>query len=125
MSPEKGVSTYRITLLDAGRSFEVDPTRPPPSLEGAPGSLLALLLGNGVHIEHACGGVGGCSTCHVHVVEGGAHGNEPDDRESDAIEHAPDLSADSRLACQFFPDGTGDIVIRVPTWNRNAVGEER
>jgi len=33
-------------------------------------SLLELALENGINIEHACGGVCACSTCHVYVEEG-------------------------------------------------------
>ncbi|MBM4112369.1 MAG: 2Fe-2S iron-sulfur cluster binding domain-containing protein, partial [Phycisphaerae bacterium] len=33
-------------------------------------SLLEIALDNGINIEHACGGVCACSTCHVYVESG-------------------------------------------------------
>ena len=38
--------------------------------DGEPGSILDILLGHGVHLEHACGGKCACTTCHVIVKEG-------------------------------------------------------
>ena len=42
----------------------------PFSHDGEPGSVLDVLLGHGVHLEHACGGKCACTTCHVIVKEG-------------------------------------------------------
>ena len=39
------------------------------------------------------------------------------------LDNAPGLTPDSRLACQAVPDGSADIVVRIPDWNRNAVKE--
>ena len=41
-----------------------------------------------------------------------------------AIDHAPGLELQSRLSCQAVPDGSKDVVIEIPGWNRNLVGEE-
>ena len=94
-------------------------------LQGAVGeSILELALANGINIEHSCGGVCACSTCHVHVDDGEDAFDEPEDEELDRVEEAPGNDMTSRLACQcrITKEGT-PITIRVPAWNRNAVKE--
>ena len=115
---------YRVTFLPMKVEVEVDPSQLPYSRDGLPGSLLEIGLGHGVDIDHACGGVCACSTCHVIVREGLESCNESSDDEEDQLDHAPGLEANSRLACQCVPDGSTDIVVEVPTWNRNLVREE-
>ena len=86
-------------------------------------SLLELAMDHGINIEHACGGVVACSTCHVYVEAGGDSCNEASDDELDMLDTAPALKPTSRLACQCVPDGSQDLRVRVPKWNRNAVKE--
>ncbi len=86
-------------------------------------SLLEIALANGLHIEHTCGGVCACSTCHVCIDQGMAHLAEASDEELDQVEEAPGLEMNSRLACQCVIQGPGPITARVPAWNRNAVKE--
>ncbi|MBI4568731.1 MAG: 2Fe-2S iron-sulfur cluster binding domain-containing protein [Planctomycetes bacterium] len=112
---------YRIVFRvgDEERVVEVDPARLPYDETGLKGSLLEIALGHGVEIDHACGGVCACSTCHVHVLEGLASCSESDDAEQDMLDTARDVKTFSRLACQCVPDGTKDLVVRAPEWNRN------
>lgn len=49
---------------------------------------------------YACGGVCGCSTCHVYVLEGGNLLSEMEDEENDILDKAFDVRATSRLGCQ-------------------------
>lgn len=86
-------------------------------------SLLELAIENGINIEHACGGVCACSTCHVYVEQGMGELTESDEDEEDRVEEAPGLQVNSRLGCQCRIEGKGPIVVRVPSWNRNAVKE--
>jgi len=86
-------------------------------------SLLEVALDNGIQIEHACGGVCACSTCHVYVEEGEDSINEPEDDELDRVEEAPGLQVNSRLSCQCKIHGQGPIQVKVPSWNRNAIKE--
>lgn len=86
-------------------------------------TLLELAMEHGIGIEHACGGVCACSTCHVHVEQGMEHLSEETEAEMDRVEEAPGLSRFSRLSCQCEIKGNGPIVVRVPAWNRNAVKE--
>lgn len=85
--------------------------------------LLEVALEHGINIEHACGGVCACSTCHIYVEQGMEHLSEPTEAEEDRVEEAPGLQRNSRLACQCTIEGKGPIVVRVPAWNRNAVKE--
>lgn len=115
---------YKITFLPQNVTIEVDPEKFPYEHNGIPGSILDIALGNGIEMDHACGGVCACSTCHVVVTEGFDTLNESLDEEEDQLENAPDLKATSRLACQAVPDGTKDVVVQIPEWNRNLVKED-
>jgi 2Fe-2S ferredoxin len=88
-------------------------------------TLIEAALEHGINIEHACGGVCACSTCHVYVEMGGERLSEPTEAEEDRVEEAPGLQRNSRLSCQceILKDTGGPIVVRIPAWNRNAVKE--
>lgn len=115
---------YTITFLPMHKTVEVDPAELPYSRDGAKGSILEIALGHGVELDHACGGVCACSTCHVIVREGIESCNEAGDAELDQLDNAPGLTVKSRLACQTVPDGSRNVVIEVPGWNRNLVREQ-
>lgn len=85
--------------------------------------LLEVAIENGINIEHACGAVCACSTCHVHIEKGMEHLSESTEAEEDRVEEAPGLQRNSRLSCQCIIEGPGPIQVRVPAWNRNAVKE--
>lgn len=116
--------TYRITFLPEGRTIEVSPPDPLAHHEGEPGSILDNADRNDIPIDHACGGFAACSTCHVIVKEGLESCNEISDDEDDMLDEAPGLTLKSRLACQCIPDGSTDLVVEIPAWNRNFVSEE-
>ena len=105
------------------REIAVHPSQLPFGRDGRPGSLLDILLNNGVQVDHACGGVCSCSTCHVIVRQGLASCNPSDEPEEDMLDSAPGLTPQSRLACQCVPNGSQDIVVEIPVWNRNQVKE--
>ncbi len=89
-------------------------------------SILHAALAQGVAIDHACGGVCACSTCHVKVKQGRECLSAASEDELDQLDTARDVALDSRLACQAKllrvpPGGTVEIVI--PEWNVNAVRE--
>ncbi|MEE9219777.1 MAG: 2Fe-2S iron-sulfur cluster-binding protein [Acidobacteriota bacterium] len=115
---------YRITFLPARTTLEVDPENLPYGRTGLPGSILdASCAAGGVKIDHACGGVCACSTCHVIIREGIEACNEMTETEADMLDHAPGVTTRSRLACQTVPDGSRDLVVEVPDWNRNYARE--
>ena len=77
---------YELTLRNTGEKFQVDPANlPDDETDGLEGSVLALLLANGVDINHSCGGVVGCSTCHIYVHSGLDTSPEPIDEEEDRL----------------------------------------
>lgn len=91
---------------------------------GAKGEhLLELAIENGINIEHSCGAVCACSTCHVYIEQGMEQLSEATEAEEDRVEEAPGLQRNSRLSCQCEIEGNGPIVVRIPAWNRNAVKE--
>ncbi len=112
---ERPERAYRITFEDAGQRQEVavEPMEIPYGSSGLPGSLLDIALGAGVALDHACGGVGACSTCHVQVKEGLESCPDPSEVELDQLEEASGLSLQSRLACQCVPRGIQDLVVEV------------
>lgn len=94
------------------------------TINGALGqSLIEVALGNNINIEHACGGVCACSTCHIYVEKGMEQLSEATEAEEDRVEEAPGLQRNSRLSCQCTIEGNGPISVRIPSWNRNAVKE--
>ena len=104
-------------------TVEVDPDKIPYGVTGLPGSILDIGLANGIEIDHACGGVCACSTCHCIVREGADSLSEMTDAEEDELSFAPGLTPSSRLSCQTVPDGSKNLVVEVPNWNRNIVRE--
>ncbi len=120
---EKPTKKFTVTYLPEGKTLTIDPEAPLSSGTGLPGSLLDIALAAGVDIDHACGGVCACSTCHIIVEKGFKSCNPSSEEEEDMLEKAPGLSPKSRLACQCVPDGTEDLIVQVPSWNRNLVRE--
>ncbi len=115
--------SYKITFLPEGKTIEVGPPNPDAHHEGEPGSILDWADKNDIAIDHACGGFAACSTCHIYVKEGLETCNETSEDEEDMLDEAPGLTLQSRLACQCIPDGSKDLVVEIPAWNRNLVKE--
>ncbi|MBX9654164.1 2Fe-2S iron-sulfur cluster binding domain-containing protein [bacterium] len=114
---------YKVTFLPDNVTIEVDPADLPYSRDGLPGSILDLSEAAGVAIDHACGGVCACSTCHVYIREGLKSCNPATDDEEDMLDQARGLEPVSRLGCQCVPNGAEDVVVEIPSWNRNLVKE--
>jgi 2Fe-2S ferredoxin len=118
---------FNVTFVKEDKSVdkivEVDPAKFPYGHDGLPGSILDIALGNHIQLDHACGGVVACSTCHVIVHEGSESCNEATDAEFDQLDEAAGVTAKSRLGCQCVPDGTKDMVVEIPGWNRNYAKE--
>jgi 2Fe-2S ferredoxin len=114
---------YKINFIRQGKVVEVDPEKIPYGHDGLPGSILDISQGFHLGLDHACGGVAACSTCHVIVHEGMQSCNEVSDAELDEIDEAPGSTPKSRLGCQCVPDGSADLVIEIPEWNKNYAKE--
>ena len=63
-------------------------------------SILEIAEDNDVHLNHNCGGVCACSTCHVYVDSGDDFLEEISDKEEDFIDRAINPRLESRLGCQ-------------------------
>ena len=90
-------------------------------------SILELAERNGIDLDHACGGVCACSTCHVKILRGAELLNESTEDEEDQLDDARDVGLNSRLGCQArierAPAGDERIEIEIPAWNVNLVQE--
>ena len=94
----------------------------PFSHDGEPGSILDVLLGHGVSLEHACGGSCACTTCHVVVTKGGEHLSPAAENEEDMLDRAPGLTPTSRLGCQaVIEDPAAEVHVRVPRHTVNLI----
>jgi len=101
----------------------IDPKKFLSSGSGLPGSLLDIAMALDIDIDHACGGVCACSTCHVVIKSGMPSCNESTDEEGDQLDKAPGVTPNSRLACQCVPDGTMNLIVDIPTWIRHRIRE--
>ena len=113
----------KITFLPSGETVEVDLNAMPFKHHGEPGSFLDVALNTSLHLEHACGGSCACTTCHIVVKKGEELLSEPTDAELDRLETAADLQLASRLGCQAVIERPGEIVVEIPSWNRNYISE--
>jgi 2Fe-2S ferredoxin len=111
----------KITFLPANVTVEFEPGKLPYQEHGRPESVLDVALNFDIPLVHACGGNCACTTCHVIVREGDRNLSELEDDEADRLDMAADLTLHSRLGCQAVV--TGDVVVEIPAWNRNYVGE--
>lgn len=110
----------KVTFL-----FE-DTSIPSVSVEGdfTEQSILELTETYDIHLNHNCGGVCACSTCHVYVEKGEAFLEEISDKEEDFIDRAVNPRLESRLGCQcIILEADADIVVTIPDQSR-IIGHE-
>ncbi len=75
-------------------------------------SILDIAIENDIHLNHNCGGVCACSTCHVYIHEGEDCLPEISDAEEDFIDRAINPRLESRLGCQCIV--SCDIKVEIP-----------
>jgi len=123
---ERPTKSFTVTFIMPDKTehkVQVDPAKIPYGETGQPGSILDIAMGNGIELEHVCGGVCACSTCHVIVKQGLDTCSDGTDDEFDQLEEAPAVTLNSRLGCQCVPNGTKDVLVEIPTVNINRVKE--
>ncbi|MBL7794191.1 MAG: 2Fe-2S iron-sulfur cluster binding domain-containing protein [Saprospiraceae bacterium] len=87
-------------------------------------SILEVTEENNIHLNHNCGGVCACSTCHVYVEKGEDFLEEISDKEEDFIDRAINPKLESRLGCQcVILDSEAYIEIQIPD-QRKIIGHE-
>jgi 2Fe-2S ferredoxin len=92
----------KVTILPDNRTIEVEPGT----------TLLEASERAGAMHGSACGGVCGCSGCHVWVRRGLDSLSEASDRELDRLDGAFDVRSSSRLGCQAEV-GTEDVEFEI------------
>ena len=127
IDPDRPDRPFVVTFVleETGRTttFTVDPAALPYGRTGLDGSLLDLAEGAGIEIEHACGGVCACATCHVYVTAGLASCHPATADEEDMLDTARAVTTESRLSCQCVPNGKVPLTVVIPAWNKNLVKE--
>lgn len=87
-------------------------------------SILEIAEDNGVHLNHNCGGVCACSTCHIYVEKGEDYLEEISDKEEDFIDRAINPRLESRLGCQsIILDDEAEIEVTIPD-QKQIIGHE-
>ncbi len=87
-------------------------------------SILEITEDYDVHLNHNCGGVCACSTCHVYIESGEEFLEEISDKEEDFIDRAIRPRLESRLGCQcVILDEAAKITVTIPD-QRQIIGHE-
>lgn len=78
-------------------------------------SILEITEDYDVHLNHNCGGVCACSTCHVYIESGEDFLEDISDKEEDFIDRATNPRLESRLGCQcVILDENAEITVTIP-----------
>lgn len=99
-------------ICEQGKTIELEPGD----------KLCEQAVEHGIELEHACGMVCACTTCHVVLRQGYTSVEPPDEREEDLLDKAWGLEPDSRLSCQVVV-GEEDLVVEIPKYTINQVKE--
>lgn len=113
----------RVTFQPENKTVEFPFGTLPYDGHGRPMSFLDVAENYGVFLDHACGGVCACTTCHVYVKQGESGLSDPEDDELDRIDLAAGPQTNSRLGCQSVIEKPGSYLVEIPAWNRNYVQE--
>jgi len=103
-----GYITYDMSDNTANVTFVIDGEERSFSVPIGETNLLQVALNNGIHLDHACGGVGMCSTCKVTVQEGMDSLSE-----RSQSEELFEVTGEDRLSCQCTVNG--DVKVEIPT----------
>ena len=115
---------YKVTFLPMNVVKEVDPSAGRLGHDGLPLSVLDIAEGAGVDLDHSCGGVCACSTCHVYVKQGLDDLAPASEREEDIMDKAFDVRANSRLGCQSKILRDTTVVLEISRESRQAFLDE-
>nr|WP_255652633.1 MULTISPECIES: 2Fe-2S iron-sulfur cluster-binding protein [Myxococcus] len=94
------------------------------SVDVPPGTiLLDAAEQSGAQVGHSCGGVCGCSTCHIWVRKGLDSLSEQSDAEADRLDMGFDVRPYSRLSCQTEVSQE-DVVVEITEESLTAFMDE-
>ncbi len=96
----------KVTFMPINKTVEAE--------EGQ--NLLEIAEEHDIGMEHACGGVCACSTCHCIILDGTDDGlEEQEDDEIDTLDKlCPEQTLHSRLGCQAKV--IGDVKVQIFNW---------
>lgn len=87
-------------------------------------SILEITEDHDIHLNHNCGGVCACSTCHIYVEKGEDYLEEISDKEEDFIDRAINPRIESRLGCQcIILEEDAEIEVIIPD-QKDIIGHE-
>lgn len=87
-------------------------------------TILDVAEDHDIHLNHNCGAVCACSTCHVYIESGEDFLREIIDREEDFIDRARNPRIESRLGCQCeILEADAVIEVTIPD-QREIIGHE-
>ena len=87
-------------------------------------SILEVTEQHNIHLNHNCGGVCACSTCHIYLERGEKFLEEISDKEEDFVDRAINPRIDSRLGCEaIILDEHAEIEVCIPD-QRRIIGHE-
>lgn len=86
-------------------------------------TLLDAAEACGAQVGHSCGGVCGCSTCHIWVRKGLDSLSEQTDAEADRLDMGFDVRPYSRLSCQTEL-GAEDLLVEITEESLTAFMDE-
>ena len=101
---------FKVTFLPRGNVCEAK----------AGESVLDVAHRNNIELDHACGGVCACSTCHIIVKKGFNGLEEAGEEEEDMLDLCLNLTRTSRLGCQLvLTDDLDGLVVTLPAESHN------
>lgn len=78
-------------------------------------TILEVCLKHNIDLQHNCGGVCACSTCHIYVLNGEEHLEEMSIREKHFLAICVNPMPNSRLGCQsLLISNSGNVVVEIP-----------
>ncbi len=86
-------------------------------------TILEVAHDHGIPVGSNCGGVCGCSTCHVYVVRGIDSLDEMEENEEDRLDLGFDVRLNSRLGCQARVNAE-DLVVDITEESLKAYFDE-
>ena len=123
LSQPPAPNMVRVTFEPENKTVEFPFGSLPYDGHGEPMSFLDVAENYNIFLDHACGGVSACTTCHLFLKKGKEGVSEAEDKELDRLDMAPGLQLNSRLGCQCVIEKPGDYLVQIPDWNKNYVQE--